>query len=56
MSTHDHMNIILINQGTARTQSPTTKNCTPELTAFGLIARVSPTVVQWKGLTLEEPP
>ena len=47
---------ISINQGTARTQSPTTKNSTPELITFGLIARVSPTVVQWKGLALEEPP
>ena len=43
-------------QGTARTQSPTTKNCTPELITFGLIARVSPSLVQWKGLALEEPP
>ena len=35
-------------QGTARTQSPTTKNCTPELFTFGIIARVSPPAVQWK--------
>ena len=32
----------LIDQGTARTQSPTTKNYTPELSTFGIIARVSP--------------
>ena len=56
LNTLMYFNFISINQGTARTQSPTTKNCTPELTAFGLIARVSPTVVQWKGLALEEPP
>ena len=35
-------------EGTARTQSPTTKNCTPELFTFGIIARVSPPAVQWK--------
>ena len=29
-------------EGTARTQSPTTKNYTPELPTFGVIARVSP--------------
>ena len=43
-------------QGTARTQSPTTKNYAPELSTFGIIARVSPTEVQWKGLALEKPP
>ena len=37
-------------QGLARTQSPTTKNYAPELPTFGVIARVSPTEVQWKGL------
>ena len=44
------------NQGKARTQSPTITNYAPELSAFGIIARVSPTEVQWKGLTLGEPP
>ena len=43
-------------KGTARTQSPTTKNYAPELSTFGIIARVSPTLVQWKGLALEKPP
>ena len=43
-------------QGIARTQSPTNKNCAPESPTFGVIAKVSQTVVQWKGLTLEEPP
>ena len=43
-------------QGLARTQSPTTKNYAPELPTFGVIARVSPTEVQWKGLTLGAPP
>ena len=37
-------------QGLARTQSPTTKNYAPELPTFGVIAGVSPTEVQWKGL------
>ena len=43
-------------KGIARTQSPTNKNCAPESPTFGVIAAVSPTEVQWKGLTLEEPP
>ena len=43
-------------KGIARTQSPTNKNCAPESSTFGMIAAVSPTVVQWKGLTLGEPP
>ena len=43
-------------KGIARTQSPTNKNCAPESPTFGVIAAVSPTGVQWKGLTLGEPP
>ena len=43
-------------QGIARTQSPTNKNYALELPTFGVIVGVSPTEVQWKGLTLEEPP
>ena len=43
-------------QGSARTQSPTNRNCTPESPAFGVIAKVNLSVVQWKGLTLGEPP
>jgi len=35
---------------------PTTKNYAPELPTFGAITRVNPTGVQWKGLTLGEPP
>ena len=46
----------LLNQGIARTQSPTNKNYAFELPTFGVIAGVNPTEVQWKGLTLEEPP
>ncbi len=42
-------------QGIARTQSPTNRNCTPESSTFGKIARVNPTVVQWRGLALGEP-
>ena len=43
-------------QGIARTQSPTNKNYALELPTFGVIVGVSLTGVQWKGLTLEEPP
>ena len=43
-------------QGRARTQSPTNINYAPESPTFGVIARVSQTVVQWKGLALKEPP
>ena len=46
----------LLCQGIARTQSPTNKNYTLELPTFGVIVGVSLTGVQWKGLTLEEPP
>ena len=47
---------LYVNQGKARTQFPTNRNYAPELPAFGVIAKVSPTEVQWKGLTLGEPP
>ena len=43
-------------QGIARTQSPTNKNYALELPTFGAIVGVSLTEVQWKSLTLEEPP
>ena len=43
-------------KGRARTQFPTIRNYAPELPTFGVIAGVSPTQVQWKGLTLGEPP
>ena len=43
-------------RGRARTQSPTIINYAPELSTFVIIAGVSPTEVQWKGLILEEPP
>ena len=48
-----HVSIYL---GDARTQSPTVKNCALELPTFGVIVEVSHAVVQWNGLTLEEPP
>jgi len=48
--------LVIENKGIARTQSPTIKNYAFELPTFGVIVGVSPTVVQWKGLTLEEPP
>ena len=43
-------------QGLARTQIPTNKNYAFEFPTFGEIAGVNPTGVQWKGLTLGEPP
>ena len=43
-------------QGIARTQSPTNKNCAPKVPTFGVLVQVSPTVVQWKGLAVGEPP
>ena len=36
--------------------SPTIKNYTPEVSAFEILAEVSPTEVQWLGLALGEPP
>ena len=47
---------IIDNQGIARTQSTTNKNYAFELPTFGVIVGVSLTGVQWRGLTLEEPP
>ena len=44
------------NRRIARTQSTTNKNYAFELPTFGVIVGVSQTDVQWKGLTLEEPP
>lgn len=43
-------------RGWARTQTPTTRNCTVELPTFAVIAGVSPVRVQWKSLALEETP
>ena len=48
--------IYIIVKGTARTQFPTTRNYTPKLIAFGLIASASPVNLQWQSLTLEKPP
>ena len=48
--------IFLVWRGLARTQVPTTRNCTVELLAFGVIAGVSPSEVQCKSLALEEAP
>ena len=47
---------IILDQGIARTQSPTNKNDAFELPTFGVIVGVSRTEVQWSGLALEEPP
>ena len=43
-------------QGIARTQSPLRKNYALESPAFGVIAEVNPTEVQWKGLALDRLP
>lgn len=43
-------------QGSARTQSPTIKNCDVELPTLGVITGVSLTTVQWKGLALGDWP
>ena len=43
-------------QGLARTHVPTNRNCEPKVIALGLLAGVSPTLVQWKGLFPGEPP
>ena len=43
-------------QGLARTHVPTNRNCDPKVIALGLLAGVSPTEVQWKGLFPGEPP
>ena len=49
-------NISIALQGFARTQFPTNINYDPEVITFGLLAGVSLTEVQWKGLFLGEPP
>jgi len=46
----------LLFQGIARTQSPLRKNYALESPAFGVIAAVNPTSVQWKGLGLNRLP
>ena len=43
-------------QGLAQTQAPTLKHYVLELPTFGAITGVSPTRVQWEGLTLGGPP
>ena len=50
------IHIIGVIKGIARTQSPTIKNYALELPTFGVIVGVSLIGVQWRGLTLEEPP
>ena len=53
---HSSNKLIIVYQGIARSQSPTNKNFALELPTFGAIVGVSQTEVQWKGLTLGEPP
>ena len=47
---------LVLGRGRARTQVPTTRNCTVELLTFGVIAGVSQIWVQWNSLALEEAP
>ena len=47
---------VMWKKGLARTQIPTNRNYAPELPTFGVIARVSYSVVQWSSLALREPP
>ena len=47
---------IVLGRGWARTQTPTTRNCTVELPTFAVIARVSQVKVQWNGLVLGDTP
>ena len=48
--------LIVLGRGWARTQTPTTRNCTVELPTFAVIARVSQVKVQWNGLVLGDTP
>ena len=50
------LNLTTFQKGIARTQSPTNKNCPPELRTFGTIVGISLTQVQWPGLHLGQLP
>ena len=50
------LSLVIYGQGIARTQSPLRKNYALESPAFGVIAEVNPTEVQWKGLALDRLP
>jgi len=57
LSLHSELGyFISLGRGWARTQTPTTRNCTVELPTFAVIAGVSPVRVQWKSLALKETP
>ena len=53
---HDGRVLEIDLQGLARTQLPTNRNCDPKVVTLELLAGVSLTEVQWKGLFLGEPP
>ena len=53
---HSHLSLNGVNQGRARTQSPTTTNYAVEFPAFGEIAGVSTPGVQGMSLALGKPP
>ena len=48
--------ILILNEEDSANAVPRIRNYVPKLPTFGVIAGVSPTEVQWKGLTLGEPP
>ena len=47
--------ILILNEEDSANTVPSIRNYVPKLPTFGVIAGVSPTEVQWKGLTLGEP-
>ena len=51
-----NLELLLNNQGKARTQSPTTINYAVEFPLFEEIAEVNTPGVQWVNLALGEPP
>ena len=54
---HEYVPFFLTDdQGIARTQSPTNKNCALKWSTFETIVGVNQPEVQWDSLTLEEPP
>ena len=56
ISFENGMLFVISLQGLARTQLPTNRNCDPKVVTLELLAGVSLTEVQWKGLFLGEPP
>ena len=53
---YDERVLVIDLQGLARTQLPTNRNCDPKVVTLELLAGVSLTEVQWKGVFLGERP